>query len=376
MASFSLNSAAPSSTPRLEFVQGATGELHRVTIEQTPFKIGRGETCDLKIDSAQVSREHAQIYQRGGIWSIRDLGSTNGTQVNGKPVRESFLADGDILLIAETELTFVVSSVTPFQRMATQPIKARPTAKLPAILPAEISQMRAATEAVLWQAIPLESEIAVSLHSGQIEACFVRTTQSPQQGEDFVRSHAAGKYYRELARRLSLEMADAGSSSGPIFVPTDISDFEATNDFFASLRELRNETDPNRDVGVSISLPEVEDTGALDQACREIHTANTRLALINFQGSSSQVLELASCCPDYLVLCSKLLKGVGPTTPAMRRLELVLTTCQQLGIKAVLPACTDENTIAECEKIGYEFAIQTRSAAPKLDHHSSVCLVT
>jgi len=374
MASFSLHSAAPS-TPRLEFLQGETGELHRVTIEHTPFKIGRGETCDLRIDSAQVSREHAQIYQRGGIWSIRDLGSTNGTQVNGKPVRESFLSDGDILLIAETEVTFVVSSVTPFQRMATQPIKARPSAKLPALLPAEISQMRALTETVLWQAIPLESEVVVSLHSGQTEARFVRVTQSPQLGEELVRSHAAARYYRELVRRLSLETTEAGTSTSPIFVPAEIADFESPENFLISLRELRDAAAPNRDVGISISLPEIEDTGALDQACREAHNAHIRLALINFQGSSSQVLELASCCPDYLVLCSKLLKGVGPTSPAMRRLELVLTTCQQLGIKAVLPHCEDENTIAECEKLGYEFGIQTRSVAPKLDHHSSVCLV-
>lgn len=375
MTSFSLHSAAPTA-PRLEFVQGATGELHRVTIEQTPFKIGRGETCDLRIDSAQVSREHAQIYQRGGIWSIRDLGSTNGTQVNGKPVRESFLSDGDILLIAETEVTFVVSSVTPFQRMATQPIKARPSAKLPALLPAEISQMRALTEAILWQAIPLESEVAVSLHSGQTEACFARTTQSPQYGEELLRSHAAATYYRELVRRLSLEMAEVGASASPLFVPAEIADFESPEGFLASLGELRDVAGPNCDVGISISLPEVEDTGALDHACREIHNANTKLALINFQGSSSQVLELASCCPNYLVLCGKLLKGLGPTSPAMRRLELVLTTCQQLGIKAVLPHCEDENIIAECEKLGYEFAIETRSAAPKLDHHDPVCLVT
>ncbi len=96
--------------PRLEYFENGSNELRRVTIEHSPFRIGRCETSDLRIDSAQVSREHAQIYRRGSIWAIRDLGSTNGTQVNGKPVRESFLSDGDILAIAETEVTFVASA--------------------------------------------------------------------------------------------------------------------------------------------------------------------------------------------------------------------------------------------------------------------------
>ena len=375
VASFSLHSDS-ASPPRLEFVQGETNELHRVTIEHTPFKIGRGETCDLRIESAQVSREHAQIYQRGSIWSIRDLGSTNGTLVNGKPIRESFLSDGDILAIAETEVTFVIASVTPFQRMATQPIKARQSAKLPAQHPAEISQMRASTEAILWQAIPLESESVVSLHSGQAEACFVRATRSRQPSEDFIGANGSGRRYRELIRRLSLETALIGAAANRIFVPTEIADFESPADFFSELQELREELGPNCGLGVSISLPEIEDTGALDHACREVHNANTRLGLINFQGSSSQVLELASCCPDYLVLCNKLLKGVAPGSPALRRLELVLTTCRQLGVKAVLPYWEDESTIAECEQLGYEFAMLPRTSDPKSERRHSVCLAS
>ena len=53
---------------------------------------------------------------------VRDLGSTNGTQVNGKPIKETLLADGDILKVAETELTFIASAASQFQRMVTQPI--------------------------------------------------------------------------------------------------------------------------------------------------------------------------------------------------------------------------------------------------------------
>ena len=129
----------PSSAPRLEFFQQGSDELQSVLIEHTPFKIGRCETSDLRIDSVEVSREHAQIFRRGSIWIIRDLGSTNGTKVNGKPIRESFLSDGDLLAIAETEVSFVAASVTPIQRMATQPIQPRESSKPMALMPPEIA---------------------------------------------------------------------------------------------------------------------------------------------------------------------------------------------------------------------------------------------
>lgn len=43
----------------------------------------------------EVSRRHAQIYFQGGHWRVRDLGSTNGTTVNGCPVEDCLLSWGD-----------------------------------------------------------------------------------------------------------------------------------------------------------------------------------------------------------------------------------------------------------------------------------------
>ena len=48
------------------------------------FKIGRGETCHLRPNSEQVSREHAEFTIVGEAISVSDLGSRNGTLVNGK----------------------------------------------------------------------------------------------------------------------------------------------------------------------------------------------------------------------------------------------------------------------------------------------------
>src|SRR3989304_9933865 len=90
------------SKPSLEFYSDGSGEARRVAIENFPYRIGRAETADLRVESVEVSREHAEIVERNGMWLVRDLGSTNGTQGNGKPIKETLLADGDIPRGAQT----------------------------------------------------------------------------------------------------------------------------------------------------------------------------------------------------------------------------------------------------------------------------------
>lgn len=72
------------------------------------FKIGRGETCHLRPNSEQVSREHAEFSLVSDVVAVRDLGSRNGTLVNGKAITESVrLKDRDLVQVGP--LTFAVS---------------------------------------------------------------------------------------------------------------------------------------------------------------------------------------------------------------------------------------------------------------------------
>jgi membrane fusion protein (multidrug efflux system) len=69
------------------------------------YLIGRSPSSDLVLDDRNVSARHARISTTDDGFSIQDLGSSNGTQVNGKPVRESALEPGDSITIGSTKLT-------------------------------------------------------------------------------------------------------------------------------------------------------------------------------------------------------------------------------------------------------------------------------
>lgn len=85
---------------RLVFDDGREEPLrHLVTV------IGRSPDATIRIVDTSVSRRHAEIRVVGGRAVIRDLGSTNGTTVNGRPVTEEVLADGDRVVLGSHPLT-------------------------------------------------------------------------------------------------------------------------------------------------------------------------------------------------------------------------------------------------------------------------------
>ncbi len=72
------------------------------------FLIGRGRHCDLVIDSAKISREHAAIFRDGAGWSIEDLGSSNGTWHRRERIDRRRIQDGDEFFVCSEKITCVL----------------------------------------------------------------------------------------------------------------------------------------------------------------------------------------------------------------------------------------------------------------------------
>jgi hypothetical protein len=75
-------------------------------VDQQKIVIGRSRDCDIQLADANVSRRHAELRQEGASYWIVDLGSTNGTEVNGKRIKRAKLQSGDKITLGSTEITF------------------------------------------------------------------------------------------------------------------------------------------------------------------------------------------------------------------------------------------------------------------------------
>lgn len=82
----------------------------RMPIGASPVHIGRAPECELVLRDTRVSRKHARLAARNGVLVLTDLGSTNGTRVNGHRVTEVALGGGDRIELGES--TLVVQAAT------------------------------------------------------------------------------------------------------------------------------------------------------------------------------------------------------------------------------------------------------------------------
>jgi hypothetical protein len=81
----------------------------RVALGDDPAVIGRMPDCAVPLTDPQVSRRHAEVRPSGPGFVVADLGSMNGTTVNGVAVREQSLEDGDEIGVGSTRIRFEAS---------------------------------------------------------------------------------------------------------------------------------------------------------------------------------------------------------------------------------------------------------------------------
>jgi hypothetical protein len=95
----------PGAPASLILVQGGQ-PIRTWPLGSAEISIGRAEQSDIPLSDPGVSRNHARVVREGDDFIVEDLRSTNGTEVNGQPIRRRRLANGDMLKLASSTLQF------------------------------------------------------------------------------------------------------------------------------------------------------------------------------------------------------------------------------------------------------------------------------
>src|SRR6476469_119208 len=80
--------------------------------DQASVTIGRVSECDVVLYDPGVSRKHARIFIEGDGYGVEDLGSSNGTRVNGEIVKKTILKDGDAITLGPVVFNFSATELS------------------------------------------------------------------------------------------------------------------------------------------------------------------------------------------------------------------------------------------------------------------------
>jgi len=99
--------AARSAAPAFAAQLVDTSTRQAYTLSGAPQRLGREAVCDLVVPDINASRSHAEVRRDpSGAWLVSDLGSTNGTFLNGRQIKSAPLRAGDVITIGTTDLEF------------------------------------------------------------------------------------------------------------------------------------------------------------------------------------------------------------------------------------------------------------------------------
>ena len=88
----------------------------RFLLDSDLTTVGRHPGSDIFLDDVTVSRRHAEFYRHAHGFTVRDVGSLNGTYVNRDRIEEAALADGDEVQVGKFRLTFLAARQSPADR--------------------------------------------------------------------------------------------------------------------------------------------------------------------------------------------------------------------------------------------------------------------
>jgi len=348
--------------PRFETTPPDGGQVERTPIQSVPFSIGRIDTADLQIDSGRVSREHAVVVKQGRSYRLRDLGSTNGTQVNGKAIDEVELQDGDVVVIADQEFVFVAAGAGEARRMATQVMAAAEEVDDPL---EQVLALRRLQESLLHRGFRPRLRKVFDLHSGATLG-YASDTWNDAQGQrhsqwlasPFSAQSSSMWNACQLHRRLAAEAFLKQAAQELFIVRVEADEVEGNTMLASQLVQLASLIGEQ---SLVVSLPAVVFDDAGDPLLNELKQTGCMVAYGGFVGGRAQVMQLADNAPDYLLLSPTMTRDVRGTRQR-RKLAAIPEACDEIGTRAIVCGLNSPADEDDCRDLGFQLAISRRDS--------------
>lgn len=344
---------------QLEYYPAKGGPAERLALDQLPLTIGRDQSAMLRLDSTRVSREHAAIVEQGRTYRVRDLGSTNGTFLNGERVTEAELTDGDILLVADVEMTFLCGSAGVGRVTATQLLDSAPRGgSKPKDGRAVIAEVRQLNQQLIEATVRTRFRPVVRLAS--LETIGYVALEHP--GEAGMTLPDAPTFVtgvdcrlsdrlRRAARLAAVGQATRLPADAVLFVSIHPSELGCDR-LIESLRQARRRLGEPRQLIVQVPESAAGGAAYFKALRNELTELAIGVAYSRFSAGHAHLLEHQERPPDYLFLDPSLVLHIERSARRQTLIEGLVRVCSDLNVVAVADGIRTGKEAETCEQLG------------------------
>lgn len=330
-----------------------------IPVRRLPFRIGRRWDLDLVLTSPMVSWEHAEIVDDRGVLKIQDLGSSNGTCVNGRRVlRPEPLTEGDVLHIALEELRLGRAESFEALQRRTMNLEVISVPRTPTEQAQRFSEMMRSREvtALFQPIVSLRGPERLGfelLGRGSVSGL----PSSPVELLEIASGLGAAIELSQLFRSRGLEMAAEHLPAGTrVFANTHPAELQDPARLLRAVRELQDQT-PGILLTLEVHEGAVAGLSALRELRARLHDLGVQLAFDDFGAGQSRLLELSEAPPDILKFDAALIRDLDATLSGRRTvLSSILRVAADLGIFTIAEGVETESDLKACRAVGFDGA--------------------
>lgn len=334
----------------LEGIQDQRDRIQHIPINSVPFRIGRSSELGLCLPVPAISKVHAEIVVVGDKLFLRDLGSTNGTFVNGYRVESTVpIGEGDLLQFAAAE--FRVRCDQAFDCELTLHDSSYKTSGVVVRF-----QHLLAGCGIIPQFQPIvafdgQTTIGYELLARSI----LDGLESPM--EMFFVAHRLGAAV-ELSEMLRREGVKAAAGRLPLnshyFVNTHPAE-NLSNGVLQEMAELRRQY-PDFGFVVEIHEAVVTDLEEMKAFKSQLADLNIQLAYDDFGAGQARLMDLVKVPPDYLKFDINLIRDVHCNEQQQKMVSSLVSMVRDIGITAIAEGIECAEDAEVCRELGFNFA--------------------
>jgi hypothetical protein len=150
-------------------IQNGNGEPHRHELEGEKITIGRHPENNLVLDDGSISSHHAEIFRMESGWVVRDLGSSNGTRLNGEAIQKAAVNDGDTITFGGVETRFLQDSPAPAKDPESQ-VAPVPENEPPPAVKNEVNNLKSISSSFRHTVAKVATQIGVAARLAALKA--------------------------------------------------------------------------------------------------------------------------------------------------------------------------------------------------------------